>query len=248
MAGFRAAAEEFERTHGPMSNNELRQFKAEWKQANGGGVATPNARPAKSPPDANAYTREAYMDAGKNASGAARGIGDWLSNAAGKVKDAVTSDPYEGLKEDAAGKRQAIGDWLGKARDHIAPTDVHENNRKEEILKRMVEHVGHKIGSLLTGDSMTEELQPEYQNMREGDPDNPMVLDDIKLSPDPSGVEQMPVEVAKARFRKGGRENPVRLGPVNLPDDRALPEGEPDGGLRTDEVTIDVPRRKVAKR
>jgi hypothetical protein len=259
MAGFRAAAEEFERVHGKMSNDELRQFKAEWKQANGGQQAGSGSRPAgkpsKSPQDANAYVREAYTDAGKNVAGAGRSIKDWLSKAALSAGETAAPASEEEAEKVETGVHN-IGQWLSKVGDRMMPGDAHSRDRKEDALKRAVERMGNKLNELLSGESRFEQLQPEFarkpvrlspvdlpQGAR-GSPSNPIELepvsDDELLNTElPAGhdIEAMPKEVAALRFRKGGRENPLRLDPINLPEDA------PDEGLRTGEVVINVPPR-----
>lgn len=227
MAGFRAAAEEFERLHGKMSNDELRQFKAEWKKANGL-PENSGSRHREDPRDVPVDRRQAYVNDAYKSAGA----------------------KFTGIKE-----------WLSKVGDRMAPGDEHERNRKERILERAVEHMGNKLNHLLTGASMTERLLPEYGGDetydetvdfnfpgRKGSETNPVRLESQHLgmpTNSEQGIEEIPKEVGKARFRKGSHENPIRLDPVYLPDDRGL---SPDDGLRTEEVTIKVPPKRVAKR
>lgn len=258
-AAFRKAVEEVEHELGPMSDSEFRQFKQQWRGSNpspsGGPVG--GGDPRDLPVDRRqGYVKDAYTDAGKNVSGAARSIGDWLKSAQNKAIAAVAPGSEEGAENYEAGLHN-LGSMLSGIGDRMAPGSSDDRDRKEEVLQRAVERMGNKLKELLTGESRFEELQPDAARKpvrldpitlgEKGSSENPIQLEPVADNEpfdevaEPAGVEVMPKEVAAVRFRKGGRENPVRLPAVDLPEDS--PE------LRTGEVTIDVPaRRKLAKR
>lgn len=218
MGTFREAVEEMEREEGRrLSNAEIRAFKDIWVKENpkASWKNPASHAPALEDPRA-AYVRETYAEPAKKVTETARNIGEWLS----------------------------------KAKHHLLGS---EDALDKASLKRSRtrEHALNELNNLFTGESTEEKLLPEYGGKepdeetiefnfpgRVGSKSNPVHLKDAVSVGIPTnheqGIEEMPEEVSKLRFRSGSRENPVRLPPINLPEDE----------LRTDEVIINVPRKR----